>query len=75
MIYFHNPNDTSTILNQIYVFSNYLISKFKPGFKGKLRIKKRPYVLWRCLSTVDFLSDYYSIGKQLIAIQKKITHT
>ena len=66
MIYFHNPNDTSTKLNQIYVFSNYLISKFKPGFKGKLRIKKR-----RCLSTVDFLSDYYSIVKQLIAIQKK----
>ena len=65
MIYFRNTSDTSKTSNQPYVFSNYLLSKFKPGFKRKLRIKKRTYALCRYLSTVDFLSDYYNTGKTL----------
>ena len=69
MIYFCNTNDISKTSNQLYVFSNYLLSKFKPGFKRKLRIKKRAYALWRYLSTVDFLSDYYNTGKTLKPIQ------
>ena len=66
MIYFCNTNDTSKTSNQTVY---YLLSKFKPGFKRKLRIKKRAYALWRYLSTVDFLSDYYNTGKTLKPIQ------
>ena len=53
-------------------FSNYLLYKFKPGFKRKLRIKKRTYALCRYLSTVDFLSDYHNTGKTLKP--QNITH-
>ena len=54
IIYIHNPNYTSKLLNKNSIFENLSIFKCKLSFNKKLRIRIKTYVTCRSVSIIYF---------------------